>query len=420
MARRRGFFAELQHQAAVAERNRQRDQASALREAQRSEREADRALAAAERALATAIRTDERAWAKAEREAKRLHVVAQEAHVEALNLDLGTQLAEIDMMLTATLEVDDHVKLEELRQVVERLPFTSPHETALPAPPPIVAPPEPTFVEPPAPTGLGAILGKKKHAAAVDQARAAFAHQHAAWQVQAAAVPMRQLDQLTRHQAIEAERATRLGADRAVYDEECRKRQAAVDAENAQLDDLIRRLSEGEKGAVEEYFGIVFGKSVYPDSVSIDIEHSYRPDDRELEVALRLPHPSDLPRVKGYKYLKAKDEITGTSQTVKEQRDRFNNLVHSVVLRTMHEVWESDRLGHVDTISLTAGVEHIDSATGRPTTTRLVAVAVDRAEFESIGLAHVTPAETLKHLKAVVSKNPHALAGINLASGIRG
>ena len=420
MAKRRGFFAEMQHQAAVAERNRQRAQASALREMHRRQREAERARAAAERALVAAERADARAWAEADREAKTLHVAAQEARVAALNSDLESQLAEIDAVLATTLEVDDHVELEELRQVAERPRFTSPHEAAISVPSLIVAPPEPTFVEPPPPTGLGAMFGKKKHAAAVDQARAAFAQRHAAWQVEAAAVPMRQLDQTNRHRAAEADRATKLAAERSAYDEECRQRQATVDAENAQLDDLIQRLSAGERNAVEEYFGIVFGKSVYPDAVSIDIEHSYRPDDKELEIRLRLPQPSDLPTAKGYKYIKPKDEITETSQTAREQRDRFNNLVHAIVLRTMHEVWESDRLGHVNTISLTAGVEHIDPATGRPTTTPLVAVAADRAEFESIDLAHVTPAETLKHLKAVVSKNSHALAGIKLTSGVRG
>ncbi len=420
MAKRRGFFAELQHQAAVAERNRQRAQASELREAQRREREAERAFAAAERALVAAARADARGRTEAEREAKRLHVAAQVAHVEALNSDLETQLTEIDAVLAATLEVNDHVELEKLRQVAEHPPLTSPHEAAIAAPSPIKAPPEPTLAEPPAPTGMGALFGKKKYAAAVDQARAAFAQQHAAWQAEAAAVPMRQLDQMKRHQAVEAGRATKLAVDRAAYDEECRQRQATVDAENAQLDDLIRRLGAGERNAVEEYFGIVFGKSIYPDAVSIDIEHAYRPDDKELEINIRLPHPNDLPTARGYKYLKAKDEITGTSQTAKEQRDRYNNLVHAIVLRTMHEVWESDRLGHVDSISLTAGVEHIDPATGRPSTTPLVAVAADRAEFESIDLAHVTPAETLKHLKAIVSKNPQALARIELTSGVRG
>lgn len=60
MARRRGFFAELQHQAAVAERDRQRAHAAAVREAQKQQREATQARATAERARVTAARADAR------------------------------------------------------------------------------------------------------------------------------------------------------------------------------------------------------------------------------------------------------------------------------------------------------------------------------------------------------------------------
>jgi restriction system protein len=420
MARRRGFFAELQHQAAVAERDRQRAHAASARLAQSQQREAERAYAAAQRAEAAAARADAYAYAAAEREAKRLHVAAQEAHVEALNSELASQLTDIDSVLTWTLSFDDHVDLEELRQVAEHPPFTSPHEVPLPPPPPITVPPEPTFVEPAAPTGLGAVFSKKKHAAAVEEARGRFGQQYAAWQAEAAAVPMRQLDQMNRYQAAEAERVTRLAADRAVYDEQCRQRQEQIDAQNAELDQLIARLEAGDQQVVEDYFGIVFGNSVYPDVISVDVDHSYRADEKELELAVHLPSPGDIPSARSYRYVKAKDEIVETSQTAKEQRDRYTNLVFGIVLRTLHEVWESDRLGHVDTIALTAGVDHIDPATGRMKTTPLVAVAVDRSEFEAIDLAHVTPAETLKHLKAVVSKNPHALAPIELTSGVRG
>lgn len=378
-------------------------------------------MAAAQRARAAAARADARSRAEAEKEAKRLHITAQEAHVEALNADLASQLADIDNVLTWTLSVDDHVDLEELRQVAEHPAFSSPYETPLPSPAPITAPSEPQFVEPSPPTGLGAMFAKKKHAAAVEQARTEFAARHAAWQAEAAAVPMRQLEQMNRHQAAESERVAKLSTDRAAYDRECLDRQAKVDADNADLYDLIARLDAGETDAVEEYFAIVWGNSVYPDAVALHIFHSYNPSERELEIDLRLPAPDAIPTVRSYKYVKAKDEITETSQTAKEQRDRYTQLVFGVVLRVLHEVWESDRRRQVDTIGLTAGVEHIDPATGRPTTTPLVAVAAHRAEFEAIDLAHVTPAETLKHLKASVSKNPHALVPIDVSStGVRG
>jgi restriction system protein len=281
-------------------------------------------------------------------------------------------------------------------------------------------PAEPVFHEPPAPTGLSGIFKRKAHAAAMEKARAEFQQYHAGWQAAAAALPVRQFEQMQQHQAAEADRTAKLAADRATYEEGCAKREAEVAEENARLDSLIAGHQAGEKASVEEYFSIVLGNSVYPEGIEVDFEQSYKPDVKELEVALSLPSPQDLPSARSYKYVKARDEITETSQTAKEQRDRYNGLVNSTVLRTLHEVWESDRLGHVDTISLVAAIEHTDPATGGHVATPVAAVAVPRGEFESLDLEHVTPAETLKHLKAVVSPNAHALKPIDLSAGVRG
>ena len=107
-----------------------------------------------------------------------------------------------------------------------------------------------------------------------------------------------------------------------------------------------------------------------------------------------------------YKYVKAKDDIVPTAQTQKEQKDCYANLVANISLRTLHEIWESDRDGHVDTISLMGYVTHINDATGNEERTPLIAVATRRKDFEALNLARIEPAATLRHLHAEVSKNP--------------
>lgn len=77
-----------------------------------------------------------------------------------------------------------------------------------------------------------------------------------------------------------------------------------------------------------------------------------------------------------------------------------------------------DRAGHVATISLTAFVEHADPATGRDVRTPLL-VAVARERFTAINLGKVEPAETLRHLNAVISKDPWRLVAIDTGRGVR-
>src|SRR5262245_31212704 len=174
MGRRRGFFAELQYQAAKAQKERVRQAAAAERERLRLEREMHRAQAAAVVARERMARASAQAAAQAEREAKRLHIESQQTKVESLNADLREEFAAIDSILESTLAVDDYVDLEKLRRVAEHPQFQSAYLTALPPPGPLAVPPEPYFQPPAPPTGISVVFAKKKHAAATAAARAQF------------------------------------------------------------------------------------------------------------------------------------------------------------------------------------------------------------------------------------------------------
>ncbi|MFG1638654.1 hypothetical protein ACGFMK_00035 [Amycolatopsis sp. NPDC049252] len=421
MGRRRGFFAEMQYQAAKAQKERARQAAAAERERVRLEREMHRAQAAAAMARERMARADVQAAAQAERELKRLHIEAQQSKVESLNADLQEELAAIDGILESTLAVDDYVDLENLRRVAEHPPFQSAYQTALAAPAPISAPPEPYFQPPAPPAGISAVFAKKKHAAATAAAQAQFGQVHAAWRAAVAQIPQRQLAAAQQHQAAEGERLRRLAHDRRRYDAECAERQRIVDAENARLDDLINRLADNEPEAVDEYIGIVFGNSIYPDVIAAnsDFDFSYSSELRELSITVVFPSPETIPKTKLFRYVRASDEIAETALTQKDVTTRYVNLLNNMTLRTLHEVWESDRAGKIDSISLVGGVNHVDPAVGQDVFVRLIALAVSREDFLQIDLARITPSETLKHLRAVVSKTPHRLTPIDDKKGVR-
>jgi restriction system protein len=422
MGRRRGFFAELQHQAAVAQRERIRQAAAAERERVRLEKEMHRAEAAAAVARERMRRANAHAAVQAEREAKQLHIKAQHKKVESLNADLREELAAIDSILESTLAVDDYVDLERLRRVIDHPPFQSAHLTPSPPPAPITVPPEPRFQPPAPPTGISAVFAKKKHAAATAAAQARFEQAHAVWRAVVAEIPRRQLAAAEQHQVAEGERLRRLASDRRRYDAECDERQRVADAENARLDDLINRFEANDPAAVEEYVGIVFSNSIYPDAIAADsdIDFSYSSDLRELSITLLFPPPGVIPSTKSYRYVRTNDEITETKLTQKDVATRYANLINNMTLRTVHEVWESDRTQKIDSISLIGGVNHVDPAVGKDVFVQLIALAVHREDFMQIDLSRITPSETLKHLRAVMSKAPHRLTPINDKYGVRG
>jgi restriction system protein len=418
---KRGFFAEIQYQNQLAEKRRLQAERENARAYARAVREADRAQHASERAAAQFARASAAEQKVAEREAKRLYAESRAAEVESLNSQLAQFNDEIDSILQATLDVDDHVDLDELRVAVENPPFPRADlEVPTPLPAPIAAPPEPIFVEPAAPTGLGGLFGKKKHAEAVAAAKQDFAIMHAAWQHEASALPGRQLEQIRQRDEMEQQRLAWLEQARVEYRRACDERESEVAVRNHSLDELIDGLRAGAEAAIHEYVGIVLSNSVYPESFPVDHEFEFDAESRELSLAVLVPPPSVLPAVKEYRYVKAKDEIAESAIPKKDLKERYATAVYRVALRSVHEVFEADRLGHIATIALTVATDAVDPATGLNKRVTFVALGADRESFLTFDLSNVVPLATLQHLGASVSKNPFDLIAIDSVQGVRG
>lgn len=414
---RRGFFAELQHQAKVSARDAERARTAQLRQHADAVRSAERARQAAMRASAQLHRGQEADRKRLEKEAMAAHVAAMQADVEEKNAGLAQIYDEIDSLLAATLDVDDYVDLESLRRTVEHPPFDRVDlERPISPPSPRPEPAEPVYVAPPPPTGL--FGKKKKQSEAIDAARAQHTIAHGAWRVEMEALPARWQGEVEQHQSRETERVQELEGARDRYAAECAAREADVADQNAALDKLIANLGYGTTDAVEEYISIVLSNSVYPEHFSVRHEFTFDPGTAELSLRCLVPGPNEVPAIKAYKYTRSSDEISETALPQTAAKARYAGAVNQVALRSLHEVFEADRRGLMRSISLEVGTETTDPATGNETYVPFVAVAAERDTFSRFELAAVVPTATLAHLGAAVSKNPLGLVPADV-SGIR-
>jgi HJR/Mrr/RecB family endonuclease len=83
-----------------------------------------------------------------------------------------------------------------------------------------------------------------------------------------------------------------------------------------------------------------------------------------------------------------------------------------VTLRTMYELIDSDRGGHIDTVVFNGVVDATDPVTGRRVRPCLVTLRTTRGVFRELDLAHVEPLACLKYLSAGVSKSPGELVPV--------
>jgi restriction system protein len=336
---RGGFFAGLQRAARAAARENERRARQSAREHAALTRRLEQARKAESRAQAQLAKAD-----AAHR--KLLEKEAQEAHVEAMLADVeerNRRLAELFESIRCWRQHSpgtDHVDLNTLRGVATHPPFDrSDLESPTPEPPPIPNPREPVLSLPEPPRGLASLFGKKKHAEAVEAATRAHEQALAGWEARCRQAEARRQRALSDHAEAEEKRVTALERERARYTKECEDREADAAARNRDLDELIANLGYGTADAVQEYVSIVLSNSVYPEHFQVTHEFEFDQSAAELRLRVLVPEPSGISDIKAYKYSKASDEITSTTLSQKECRERFASAVHQVALWTPDPAW---------------------------------------------------------------------------------
>lgn len=244
MARRRGFFAEIQHQNQVAARQAEQR----LRAAAAAQRRVVAAQRAEQLLIAASIKASEADRKRMEREVAAAHVASMQAQVDEQNADLASIYGEIDALLESTLSVDDYVDLAALKREVEHPAFEHPDlESPAPRPIAIVPSPEPTPQPPAKPTGL---FGRKKKAEdAQALADAEFQAAHSRWRSEMESLPDRQAKLEADYQKLEASRISQLEKERERYGRESADRESEVAEHNASVDKFIADLGYGAEGA---------------------------------------------------------------------------------------------------------------------------------------------------------------------------
>jgi restriction system protein len=392
-----------------------------MRSIEASNRQAQQARARQQREREQAARQAERQRAQQAKQAAAADKAAYQAQraQEAADLttDLHRRTQEISSILEAGLDVDSFVDLREFLATPDYPDFPRPDlRNPIPFPEPIAPPPEPIYQEPKGPS----LFGKKKHAAAVAAAEAAHRQALEDWNQAVARVPTAQMQQLVAHQEQEEARLAELAATEDQYRALCEEIDIQVAQANAEVMEAIAGLEQGDESAVANFMQLVLMSSPYPDDFVIDASTEYDAPGKELTVRIGVPLPEALPAEKEFKYNKSKDEITSSAQTQKGLKDLYLAAVIQVALRVLHDVFEADRHGNVDAVSLTVLTEGIDPATGVHAVTPLVVGAVGRPAFEKLELRNVEPQATLSYLNLLVSKNPFGRVAVNASRGVRG
>ena len=358
------------------------------REAERRRREAEKAARALEQERQRQAKEAARQRVYDEKERKRLYLEERSAEAEELSHELAASVARLEGLLTSALALDDAVDFEALKERPTPLSF-EPGELAKPLTPPVA--------EPPAPLGILQKLipdAKAKHAQAVEEADRRFAEMLA--------------------QAVQAERDRQAAFAEAEAEHEKKVKAEAerVATQHAEVDSFRESYEQRNPEALVTYYSLVLAASQYPDTFPQQHKIAYVPESRQLVIEMDLPTFDVIPEQLEYRYVKAKDEIAAKARPVAQRKALYSRVVSQVTLRTVHEMFESDRPQHIESLVFNGHVDTIDPRTGQPTRPCLITLRTTRELFNVLDLARVEPEACLRGLNASVSRSPTELSPV--------
>ena len=387
MARRKSVMSALVQAGHAAERQR----ATQIRAQTRAAKEAERAQRAYERAQIQAQKASEREQAQLYKEQVRLYTEARIAEVALQNEQLEQEIQQLTSLLDDALAIDSFIDLSTLKQEPEIPPPPSFGADRLPGTTPFL----PMYL-PAELTGIRRLIpgAKERYEQEVAAAQARYAADMEVYNQQ------------------EVERQTRLAARKASYEQQIEEIREQAAAQNAEIDQFQQDFAAGLPSAVANYFVLIIEASSYPEGFPQQAQLAFVPESKQLVVEYDLPPYETVPQVGSYKYIKTQDEVVETARPVTQRKALYASVIAQVTLRTLHELFNADRTGQLESIVFNGYVDSIDKGTGRPVRPCLVTVRTSRDVFTQIDLSRVEPTACLKVLNAAVSKSPTELLAV--------
>lgn len=334
--------------------------------------------------------TDRRKFEADRRDQKRRDAASQSAKAELMNAQLEEEIACLNGLLATALQTDNYLNLDHLKLQIQ-IPEFDPGLLGVEEPKPAVSDYKP------APLGFlkGLLPGAKtRHASEMAIARSEYQRAVAAYKESNAIRKLKLQEAQSAHQAMA---------------EATKKR---VSEQHDQIERVKAAMQSGDPDVIASYFDSALERSSYPDSFPSRRRIAYVPESKQLVIELDLPNLDVVPKVKEFKYVKTKNLISEVMRSASDRKRIYSSVVCQIAIRTLHEVFETDRLTNVETVVLNGHVSSVDAATGKDVHPCVISVRATRSTFQDLELSRVDPVACLTALNACISKKPDELVPI--------
>jgi restriction system protein len=189
------------------------------------------------------------------------------------------------------------------------------------------------------------------------------------------------------------------------YQQRLQEWQTAQKEHNSSLARKKLAYEKGTRDGVEDYINLVLDNSsaTYPDVLNINSEIMYDDKSKTLLLEVDLPNETTIPQIVAYRYITARDVIEPKLMPKKQYNALYDNVLYQIMLRFIHEVFESDYKDHVDAVVLNGNSMIVNKGTGAQVKKTIATIQVRRDEFIAVNLANIEPDACFRHFKGVTA-----------------
>lgn len=304
-----------------------------------------------------------------------------------LNEGIATTNAALEDILSQTLSVNDKIAFDDLR-IHESVPdFIAPTHLRASR----EAPTEASYLDKvPALRGFWPFVpgAKGRHERAIAGAKRSYELALTLWQED----DSRRLSQLA---PLEAEHAEKVKAFEAKKTER-----------NEEVDSFEAEYKSGKPDAIISYCTMVLERSSYPEGFPHNFSIAYTEASKQLVIEYELPTVEVVPKITEHRYVRSTDNISAKPRKAADIKEAYQEVIASVALRTIHEIFEAEQEGHIQAFCFNGYIHTVDPATGRDIQPHLISVRTTKEKFGEIDLARVDKRICLRNLGAQVSRQP--------------
>lgn len=171
---------------------------------------------------------------------------------------------------------------------------------------------------------------------------------------------------------------------------------------NTEITYLKNNFEKSEKSAVEKYISIILSNSEYPSELDMDFDVEYDKQEKLIIISFLMPEKENFPFVEKYKYSQISDEIIAQEMKKSTATAFYEQILYSICIRTIHEIYEAVYTNAVDRIVFNAYLlknsinEEIDDFTDNVRC--IFSVSTLRDDFINLDLHNANIEKIIRHL----------------------